>query len=246
MKKCTQLVMLILTTFCFAQQNFGDHVGKKDVKKGLISFETFTAENGDVSYGFRMDGLIVGPNMILHTDGKTTYVNYNKDHQKDGTLVEMNKQQGTIELYTYRKDQKDGPAFKIANGNIEWKKEFKKDKEDLRGHVVPPPGKYVLVKGDGKSGFTMEKDDKGYALGYFRYGYRQFPMIHVWNTGNSYYGQYLAGERKGFGVYFYKEGGKYVGMFDEGYFEGLGFTVDKDGNVTEKGYYDDGKLVTPM
>lgn len=238
------LLCLFMTTSVHAQDNQKNQPGKKEVKKGEISFKSFTAENGDVSYGFRMDGLIVGPNMVLHTDGSTTYQNYNKESKIDGVVIQMKKQEGTIELYTYRHSKKNGPAFKIANGKVEWKEQFKDDNRDLNGFVVEPPGKYALIKGDGISGFSMEKYDESYALGYFKWGYRFSPMIHVWENSEwySYYGQYLGGGRNGFGVLFYTNGDKYIGYWDDNYKEGLGFWLDKDGNITEKGHYKGGEL----
>ena len=76
MKKTTLILLLLSITVGFSQQNFGNQAGKKEVKKDLITFEKFTNTDGAISYGFRMDGLIVGPNMVLHTDGKTTFTNY--------------------------------------------------------------------------------------------------------------------------------------------------------------------------
>lgn len=253
MKKTAQiftLVFLLIIICGYAQDNQKNQAGKKEVKKGLVSFEAYTANNGDVSYGFRINGLIVGPNMVLHTDGSTTYQNYNKDNKIDGVVINMKKQEGTIDLYTYRESKKNGPAFKMANGKVAWNKQFKDDIEDIRGFVVKDPGQYAQIKGDGISGFTMEKYDtsNSYALGYFKWGYRYSPMIHVWENSewNSYYGQYLGGGRNGFGVLFYTDGNKYIGHWDENYKEGLGFVVDKDGNVVEKGYYDNGRLITSL
>lgn len=247
MKKTIQIIALLVVTFGYAQQNFSKQVGKKDVKKGLISFKSFTNENGDVSYGFRKDSLIVGPNMILHADGKVTYQTYNKDNQLDGTVIKMDKEKDIVELYTYRDGKKDGPSFTLTNGKPTKSEQYKDDKIDLKGYVVEPPGKYALIKGDGKSGFTMDKYDNGsYALGYFKHGYRLFPMIHVWKDGDAYYGQYLYDKRRGFGVYFYNDGKKYIGDWDDNYKEGIGFMVDKNGTIIEKGYYEGGVLKTAM
>src|SRR5690606_23016510 len=195
-----------------------------------------------------MNGLIVGPNLLLHTDGSTTYQNYNNKSQIDGVLILMKKQEGTIELYTYRESKKNGPAFKMTDGKVEWKEQFKNDIKDINGFVVDPPGQYALIKGDGISGFSMEKYDQSYALGYFKWGYRYSPMIHIWedNEWHSYYGQYLGGARNGFGVLFLSDGGKYIGHWNDNYKEGLGFILDKDGNVTEKGYYKGGRLETAL
>ncbi|WPR72807.1 hypothetical protein SLW70_06680 [Flavobacterium sp. NG2] len=246
MKKILPLALLLAITTTWAQSNFNKQPGKKEFKKGMVTYESFTDSNGAVSYGFRINGLIVGPNMVLHTNGKSSFVNYNLSSQMDGTLIEMDKNSGTIDLITYRDGEKDGPSFKITNGKPSSSQQYKNGKIDPKGFNPPPPGKYALQKGDGKTGLTMEKYDKSYALGYFIHGYRNFPMIHVWNDGDSYYGQYMFGERRGFGVFFYKNGNKYVGYWDENYREGLGFLVDKNGVVIEKGYYDDGKLVTPL
>lgn len=251
MKKTTHiltLALLFLVAGTYAQDNQKNQPGKKELKKGLISFKTFTATNGDVSYGFSMNGLIVGPNMVLHTDGSTTYQNYNKESQIDGVVINMKKQAGTIELYTYRESKKNGPAFKMANGKVEWKEQFKNDNVDLKGFVVKPAGEYAKIKGDGMSGFSMEKYDTSYAIGYFKWGYRYSPMIHIWENSEwqSYYGQYLGGGRNGFGVLFYTNGDKYVGYWDGNYKEGLGFMIDKDGKVTEKGNYKGGKLETAL
>ena len=247
MKNFAQLVVLVFTSICFSQQNFGNQAGKKEVKKGLVSFETFTADNGDVSYGFRMNGLIVGPNMVLHSDGRTTYANYNKDHQKDGTLIIMNKQQGTIELYTYRKDKKEGPAFKMANGNIEWKKQFANDKEDPNGYKANVVDYGYGQNPNGFNGFNMEKYDNGsYAIGYFLFSKKSFPAIQVWKDGAQYMGQHIQGLRKEFGVYFYEDGSKYIGSWHKNYKEGLGFKIDKNGNITEKGYYEDNVIKTAL
>lgn len=237
---------LLLITICgHAQDNPKNQAGKKEVKKGLVSFETTTADDGAVHYGFKMNGLDVGPHMVLRTNG-TTYSTYNREHHLDGPLIEMGKEQGTIELYTYRKNKKNGPAFKMANGKVAWQKQFKNDTEDINGFQVDAPGQYAQIKGDGTSGFTMEKYDKAYAIGYFKWGYRYLPMIHVWDDGHSYYGQYLGGGRNGLGVMFYPDGSKYVGVWNDSYREGLGFVMDKDGNVVEKGYYDGGTLKTAL
>lgn len=218
------------------------------MKKGSVSFVTSTATNGSVSYGFKMDGLVVGPNMILHSDGRTTFVNFNKDHQMDGTLIEMDKLQGTTELYTYRKGKKNGPAFKMVGGKVIWSKQFKDDQIDDKGYKVNHNFDFY-PQNDGKSfdGFTIEKYDNGsYAIGYFAYGRRSFPIIHVWEDGDNYMGQCIQNYRKEFGVFFYATGEKYVGSWDENYKEGLGFVISKDGKITEKGFYDNGKLVEKL
>ncbi len=252
MKRTAQIIvlaLLLIATGGYAQDNQKNQPGQKEVKKGLISFKSFTAGNGDASYGFTMNGLIAGPNMVLHTDGSTTYQNYNKDSKIDGVVINMKKQEGTIELYTYRESKKNGPAFKMTNGKVTWNKQFKNDTEDIKGFVVKSPGQYAQIKGDGKSGFTMEKYDNSYAIGFFKWGYRYSPMIHVWDDSKlfkSYYGQYLGGGRNGFGIMFYTNGDKYVGYWDGNYKEGLGFMMDKDGNVTEKGIYKGGRLITPL
>lgn len=241
-------ILLLILNVSNAQQNFGNQVSKKDVKKGLITFETFTTSDGSISYGFKMNGLIVGPNMVLHTNGKTVFVSYNKDHEMDGTLIEMDKLQGTTELYTYRKNQKNGPAFKMANGKPIWTKQFKNDKTDSEGYKVNHNADFY-PKNDGKSfdGFTIDKyNNDSYAIGYFAYGRRAFPIIHVWPDGDNYMGQCIQNYRKGFGVFFYNDGSKYAGSWDENYKEGLGFLVDKNGEITEKGYYDNGKLIIAL
>lgn len=250
MKKKAQIITLMLllaTAFSHAQQNQKNQVNKKDIKKGLVSFNSSTDENGAVSFGFTMNGASVGPNMVLHPNGKTTYVSYNKDHQMDGTMIIMKKQEGTVELYTYRNNKKNGPSFKMVNGKPTSPEQYKNDRIDANGFVVDPPGEYVRVKGDGLTGFTMEKyDNNSYAIGYFKYGYRYSPMIHVWDNEDVYYGQYLGGSRNGFGVYFHNNGKKYAGDWNENYKEGLGFTVDKEGNLIEKGYYEGGVLKIPL
>jgi hypothetical protein len=249
MKKGILFIALLFTgTFSYAQLSFGNQVGKKDVKSGTISFEKTTAANGDLIYGFKMKGLVVGPNMVLHTDGKTTFVNYNKDSQMDGTLIATSKSSGTIELYTYRKNVKDGPAFAMAGGKVAWSKQFKDDKIDPKGYKVNHSADFY-PRNDGKSfdGFTIDKYDNGsYAIGYFAYGRRAYPIIHVWKDGDNYMGQCIQGVRKEFGVYFNADGTKYVGAWDENCKEGLGFMVDKNGEITEKGYYDNGKLIIAL
>lgn len=247
MKKIIQTILLFIITTSFSQQNFGNQAGKKEVKKNLISFETFTDSVGSVSHGFRMDGLIVGPNMVMHTDGKITFANYNKDHQIDGTQIIMDKEKGTLELYTYRENKKEGPAFKMANGNIEWKKQFKNDIEDLNGYKSNTVDFGYGQNPNGFNGFNMEKYDNGsYAIGYFLFSKRSFPAIQVWKSGEQYMGQHIQGLRKEFGVYFYNDGSKYVGFWHKNYKEGLGFKIDKNGNITEKGYYEDNVLKTAL
>ncbi|SMC82891.1 MORN repeat-containing protein [Cellulophaga tyrosinoxydans] len=247
MKKTTLILLFLSITVGFSQQNFGNQVGKKEVKKDLITFKKFTNTDGAISYGFRMDGLIVGPNMVLHTDGKTTFTNYNKDHQKDGTLIEMNKEEGSIELYTYRNDKKEGPAFKMAGGKIAWQKQFNNDKEDIKGYKADVVDFGYGQNSNGYNGFNMEKyDNDSYAIGYFLFSKRSFPIIHVWKDGAQYMGQCIQGLRKEFGVYFYADGSKYIGSWHKNNKEGLGFKIDKNGTITEKGYYEDNVLKTAL
>lgn len=240
-------MFLLSVTIGYAQQDFGAQVKKKDVKKGLVSFEKVTEANGDVIYGFKIDGAWVGPNMNLKATGINSYVNYNKKHELDGTMINMNKQEGTITLFTYRKNKKNGPAFMMANGKVAWAKQFKNDQVDENGYQVNHDFDRYARNDNNFEGFTIEKYKNGsYALGYFAYGRRQFPMIHVWDDGDSYYGQYIQNFRKEFGVYFYTSGNKYVGSWDKNNQDGLGFFVNKDGEVTSKGYYEEGKLVIPL
>lgn len=242
------LLFLFIISFCKAQISYGNQVGKKDLKKETITFETYTATNGAVSYGFKMNDLIVGPNMVLHTDGRTSFVNYNKSHLMDGTFIELNKLQGTQELYTYRNGKKDGPAFKMASGKVSWTKQFKDDKIDPKGYQVNHDFDYYVRENVVTfDGFTIEKyKNKSYAVGYFAYGKRAYPIIHVWENGDNFMGQNIQNYRKEFGVYFYSNGTKYVGSWHQNNKQGLGFMVDKNNNVTEKGFYEDGKLVKSM
>jgi hypothetical protein len=246
MKKITQVLLLVICSTGFSQENFKNQITKKDLKKSTVTFESFTNENGDVSFGFRLDSLIVGPNLVISSNGTKTYQNYNKDHEIDGTVINMYKEKDEIELFTYRKGLKNGPAFTMTGGKPTKKEQYKNDKIDLGGFKVDPPGKYQLIKGDGFSGFTMEKyENNSYAIGYFKHGYKWMPIIHVWESGESYYGQCMS-VRQGFGIYAYKNGDIYVGMWDDNYREGLGFVIDKNGNITEKGFYEGGVLKTAM
>lgn len=243
MKIISLFTLLFFTSFTFSQIDYGRQVKKKDVDKGLVTFENGTDEKGNVFYRFKMDGNVVGGSLLINTAGISTYANYNTNHEMDGTTIEMNKSTGEISMYTYRKNMLDGPAFQIVNGNVGWIKQYKKNRIDENGYTVNNSNNYY-AKNDGTSfnGFTMEKYKTSYAIGYFAYGRRAFPMIHVWNEGDSYYGQYIQGERKEFGVYFYKSGSKYIGSWNKNDMEGLGFKVNKNGEVFEKGWYKDNKL----
>jgi hypothetical protein len=242
MKKSTLFICLLFTAIGFAQIDYGNQVKKNDVKKGLITFEKSTDNNGVVTFGFKMEGKPVGAQMILSPTGITTYLNCNKDNHIDGTTLIMDKNSGEISLYTYRKSKKDGPAFKMANGKILWNKQFKDDKATGKEYEVNHSFDYYTRSGSSFEGFTMEKYKESYALGYFAYGKRAYPIIHVWNDGDQFYGQCIQGLRKEFGVYFYADGSKYIGAWDDNYREGLGFKVDKNGAVIEKGFYKGGKL----
>lgn len=243
MKKSALLVFLLFTLTGFTQIDYGKQVKKKDVKKGLVSFEKKTDDKGNVTFGFTMEGKNVGGQMLLNTSGTSIYCNYNTDFEMDGTTIIMDNSSGEITLYTYRKNMKDGPAFKLANGEIAWTKQFKKDKEDPNGYTVNHSFDFYTDKNTASfEGFTIDKYDGSYALGYFAYGRRAYPIIHVWDSGSSYYGQCIQGLRKEFGVYFFDDGSKYVGAWHDNQKEGLGFMVDKSGTVTEKGFYKNGSL----
>ncbi|MCX7548729.1 hypothetical protein OS188_12270 [Xanthomarina sp. F1114] len=243
MKNVLKLVMLLFCGSVFAQISYAKQVGKKEVKKELVSFHENTDANGNVTYGFLMDGLAVGGQMLVTTDGKSIYQTFNKNHELDGTKIIMDRNSGSIELYTYRKNEKNGPAFKIAGGEIAWEKQFKNDKATGKDYKVNHSFDYYADKNsESFDGFTIEKYNGSYALGYFAYGRRAYPIIHIWDEGSSFYGQCIQGLRKEFGVYFYDDGSKYIGAWHNNYKEGLGFMMDKDGKVTEKGYYKKGSL----
>lgn len=243
MKKNLLIICLLSSIFSFAQLDFGNQVSKNDVKIGLVIFEKTTDDKGTVTYGFKMDGKPVGGQMILSTSGTVTYQNYNKRNDIDGTTLIMDKQSGEVSLYTYRKSKKEGPAFMMANGKVLWNKQFKDDKATGKDYEVNHSFDYYSRYNSSTfEGFTMEKYKESYALGYFAYGRRAYPIIHVWNDGDQYYGQCIQGVRKEFGVYFFSDGSKYIGAWHDNYREGLGFKVDKNGAVIEKGYYKGGKL----
>lgn len=243
MKNTMKILMLFFCSSLLAQINYGKQIGKKEVKKDLVSFVQSTDENGNVTYGFVMDNQAVGGQMNVTTDGKSIYQSFNKDHELDGTKIIMNSNSGEIELYTYRKNEKNGPAFKISGGEIAWQKQFEDDEVSGKDYEVNHSFDYYTDKNsESFEGFTIEKYDGSYALGFFAYGRRAYPIIHVWDSGSSYYGQCIQGLRKEFGVYFYDDGSKYIGAWHNNYKEGLGFKVDKGGKVIEKGYYKKGSL----
>jgi hypothetical protein len=242
MKYTLKVLLLLVCTSVTAQINYGKQIGKKEVKKGKVTFVQNTNNKGDTTYGFTMDGLPVGGQMQTTIDGKTTYQTFDKNHELDGTKIIMDRNSGGIELYTYRKNQKDGPAFKISNGKISWQRQYKNDVPTGKDYEVNHNFDFYTSSSSSFEGFTMEKYKSSYALGFFAYSKRAYPIIHVWNSGSSFYGQCIQGLRKEFGVYFYEDGSKYIGAWDANYKEGLGFKLDKGGKVIEKGYYDKGKL----
>lgn len=243
MKNVLKLVMLLFCGSVVAQISYGNQVGKNEVKKGLISLYENTDTDGNVTYGFLMDGLAVGGQMIVTTDDKSIYQTFNKKHELDGTKIIMDRTSGSIELYTYRKNKKNGPAFKILGGEIAWEKQFEDDEATGKDYKVNHSFDYYANKNsESFDGFTIEKYDSSYALGFFAYGRKAYPIIQTWDSGSSYYGQCIQGLRKEFGVYFYEDGSKYIGAWHNNYKEGLGFMMDKDGKVTEKGYYKKGSL----
>lgn len=243
MKKIILFIALLCTSFSFSQIAFANQVKKKEVEKGLVTFEKTTADNGAVIYGFKMNDKPVGGQFVIQNNGERTYCTYNKDHELDGTTIIMNGDSGEITMYTYRKNEKDGPAFKLANGKVDWTRQFKKGKEDPKGYTVNHTFDYYAKNQSPTfEGFTIEKYKSSYALGYFAYGRKAYPIIHIWDEGDSFYGQCIQGERKEFGVYFYKNGDKYIGAWNKNDMEGLGFKITKGGEVIEKGFYKDNKL----
>jgi hypothetical protein len=248
MKIVTLLTVLFYTSLSFAQIDFGKQVKKKDVNKGLVTFETGTDEHGAIFYRFSMHGNIVGGSLLINAKGIATYANYNTKHEMDGTTIEINEAAGEIAMYTYRKNMMDGPAFQLINGKVGWFKQFKNNKEDSEGYTVTYTNSAYTSyeKGTTMDGFQTEKYKNSYAVGYFAYGRKAFPMIQVWNEGGSYYGQYIQGERKEFGVYFFKDGSRYIGAWHKNNMEGLGFKLSKNGEVIEKGYYNNNELVIKL
>lgn len=243
MKTILKLLILFLCSFSTAQINYGNQVGKKEVKKGLVTFEQKTDDSGNTTYGFVLDGLPVGGQMQTRTDGTTIYQTFNKKHELDGTKIIMDRNSGSIEMYTYRKNQKNGPAFQITGGNIAWQRQYKNDVATGKDYEVNHSADFYTGRNSSTfEGFTIEKYKGSYALGFFAYSKRAYPIIHVWDAGSSFYGQCIQGLRKEFGVFFYDDGSKYIGAWDANYKEGLGFKLDKGGKAIEKGYYDNGKL----
>jgi hypothetical protein len=238
MKNTLLILAILISSPSIAQIAYGNQVGKKEVKKGIVVFENKTDEKGNTTIGFTMNGLPVGGQMIVNTKGETFYQTHNKKHQLDGTQIIMNKNTGSIELYTYRQDLKNGPAFRIDNGKIAWHRQYENGNATDKDYEVNHSADYYTNRNSASfEGFTMEKYKSSYAIGFFAYGKRAYPIIHVWNEGGSYYGQCIQGQRKEFGVYFYDDGSKYIGAWHNNYKEGLGFKLDKNGEVIEKGYY---------
>lgn len=243
MKSILKLALLLVCSTVTAQINYGNQIGKKEIKKSLVSFVQNTDNNGNTTYGFTIDGLPVGGQMQTTIDGKTMYRTFDKNHELDGTEIIMDRNSGDIELYTYRKNQKNGPAFKITNGKIAWQRQYKNDAATGKDYEVNHSADYYIDRNSiSFEGFTMEKYNGSYALGFFAYSKRAYPIIHVWDEGDSFYGQCIQGLRKEFGVYFYQNGNKYIGAWHNNQKEGLGFTLDNGGKVLEKGYYKDGRL----
>lgn len=236
------LIFIALPAFAFSQIDFGKQVKKKNMKD--VTFFNATDNTGNTVYGFQIDGKLVGPNMVANTTiGVTTYSNYNTNNDMDGTTVVMNNKTGDIEMYTYRKNMKEGPAFQLNATKIGWRTMFEKDKPTDQEYKVNHTFDYNTSSNYTTfDGFSIEKYKTSQAIGYFAYGRAAYPIIFVYNEGGSYYGQCIQGQRKEFGVFFYSDKSKYVGAWHQGYKEGLGFKIDANGKVTEKGFYDAGKL----
>ena len=237
------LVFLLLCSTLTAQIDYGNQIGKKEVKKGEVTFVQNTSDAGNTTHGFTMDGLPVGGQMQTTIEGNTIYQTYNTKHQLDGTVIIMSRNSGDTEMYTYRKNQKNGPAFKITNGNVAWQRQYKNDVPTGKDYEVNHSADFYTDRNSPTfEGFTIEKYKGSYALGFFAYSKRAYPIIHVWDSGSSFYGQCIQGVRKEFGVYFYEDGSKYIGAWHNNKREGLGFKLDSGGMVIEKGYYKKGSL----
>ena len=240
------LIIFISPLLAFSQIDYGNQVKKKDMKD--VTFYQTTDNSGNTVYGFKMDGKLVGSNLIVNKQtGINIFSNYNTKNEMDGTTIVLNQKTGEVELFTYRKNVKDGPAFKMSKKRVVWSNVFAKGEPTDKQYKVNHDFDYSLPRNYSTfEGFTSQKYKSSVAVGYFAYSRASYPIVFAFDDGSSYYGQCIQGERKEFGVYFYPDNSTYIGAWDKGDKNGLGFKVDSNGKVTEKGFYDDNKLVISL
>ena len=70
MKKFILFTALLCTSYSFSQIAYANQVKKKEVEKGLVTFEKTTADNGAVVYGFKMNEKPVGGQFIIQNNGE--------------------------------------------------------------------------------------------------------------------------------------------------------------------------------
>jgi hypothetical protein len=240
------LFLLITPSLAFSQIDFGNQIKKKDMKD--VSFYQGADSQGNTVYGFKIDDKFVGANLIMNKQtGINIFSNYNIKNEIDGTTIVLNQKTGEVELYTYRKNIKEGPAFQMTAKSVGWSNVFSKGEPTSKQYKVNHSFDYYLPRNYSTfEGFTYQKYKTSFAIGYFAYGKAAYPIVYIFDDGSSYYGQCIQGLRKEFGVYFYKDNSTYIGAWDKGSKNGLGFKVDSYGKITEKGFYDDGELVIKL
>ncbi|MFC5284871.1 hypothetical protein [Pedobacter alpinus] len=240
------IIFLITPVLAFSQIDFAKQVKKKDMKD--VSFFDEIDENGKITYGFKIGGKLVGANLVADKKtGVNIYSTYNTNNQMDGTTIIQNQQTKDVELYTYRKNIKEGPAFQMSPKAVGWSNVFENDKPTNKQYKVNHSFDYYTAKNTTSfEGFTYQKYKSSVAIGYFAYSKAAYPIVFYYDGGDAYYGQCIQGQRKEFGVYFYSDKTTYIGAWHNGYKSGLGFKVDANGKVLEKGFYDDGKLIIAL
>jgi hypothetical protein len=214
-----------------------------------------------VFYAKQTDGLVATYRMVVagvSVADKMTSIGYlsnnvdllvqNKEDKQKYVLIDFAnaKNQKVYQGKYYNKDE-DGDIAEFSSENDTNNQDSKQQQNTTASNLTKPISNTTCTSGDCQNGYgVQDKDDyqldafftNGQANGY---GYLRYKTI-----GDYYYGTFKDGLRDGFGIYTWKSTGVYyIGQWKAGNMHGYGY-LKKDKDITQAGYYENGKQVRNM
>lgn len=230
-------------------------------ENGFYGGNLLPSSSTSVFYAKQTDGLVATYRLVVagvSIADKMTSIGYlgndrdllvqNKEDKQKYVLIDFANAENQI-VYQgkyYNKDE-DGDIAEFSSTNDTNNQDSKQQQTTSISTTSKPVSTTTCTSGNCQNGFGMqEKDDykldafftNGQANGY---GYLRYKTI-----GDYYYGTFKDGLRDGFGIYTWKSTGVYyIGQWKAGNMHGYGY-LKKDKDITQAGYYENGKQVRNM
>lgn len=230
-------------------------------ENGFYGGNLLPSNTTSVFYAKQTDGLVATYRMVVAgvsiadkmmsigylSNNVDLVVEHKEDKQRYVLIGFANAKNQIVYQGKYYSKNEDGEINELSSKNDTNNQDSKQQQNTSVSNPTKPASTATCTFGNCQNGFGVQEKDDFIIESFFTNGQANgYGYLRYKTAGDYYYGTFKDGLRDGFGMYTWKSTGVYyIGQWKSGNMHGYGY-LKKDKDITQAGYYENGKQVRNM